>query len=137
MIVADTNVVSELMRMRPTPVAIEWFESQSRLDLRLTAVTVAELLCGLARLPQGARRTSLEVAIEGLLQRFADDILAFDDRSARHYAAIVAARERHGRPIAVFDAQIAATCRVHGAVLATRNVKDFTGLDLDLVNPWG
>ena len=56
--------------------------------------------------------------------------------AAGHYAEIVSRREVAGRPISIADAQIAATCLSYGAVLATRNVRDFEGTGLDLVDPW-
>jgi toxin FitB len=68
---------------------------------------------------------------------FAGRVLPFDEEAAVHYAKIVAARRREGRPIEAFDAQIAATARVAGAELATRDVADFAGCDLPLINPRG
>lgn len=67
---------------------------------------------------------------------FEDRILSFDDVAAFHYAVIASTRGDVGRLIGPLDAQIAAICRAHGAALATRNVKDFEGLDLELVDPW-
>jgi predicted nucleic acid-binding protein len=135
-IVVDTNVVSELMRPRPAVEVVTWFAGQDPLELRLTAITVAELLYGLARLPAGERRDALDAAVDEVLLHFADEVLPFDNEAARSYAVIVTARERAGTPIAALDAQIAAICRVHDAVLATRNVKDFAGIGVDLLNPW-
>jgi len=100
-------------------------------------VVVSELLYGLARLPSGARRSQLTQAFEAMLaEDFAGRVLAFDLPAAVVYADLVSAREKLGQPLAMSDAQIAATCLVHGARLATRNVRDFEGLGLSWVNPW-
>jgi predicted nucleic acid-binding protein len=138
MIVLDTNVLSELMRPEPDRAVVEWVDAQEPAELLLTAVTVAEILYGIRRLPEDKRKSSLlEVAVLVLSNDFAERILAFDEAAAVHYAALVIERERCGRPIGMADAQIAAICRsVQGASLATRNLKDFSDLGLDLVNPW-
>lgn len=67
---------------------------------------------------------------------FAGRILPFDTVAAQTYGRLRAQRERRGRPIKDMDAMIAAICLVHGATLSTRNVRDFDGLDLKLVNPF-
>jgi predicted nucleic acid-binding protein len=74
--------------------------------------------------------------VEVFSSDMAGRILSFDSIAADEYSQIVALWERSGRPISQFDGQIAAICRVYGAVLATRNVKDFVGCGVDVVNPW-
>jgi toxin FitB len=137
MIVLDTNVVSELMRPAPSDGVIGWVDQQSATSCHITAITLAELLYGVARLADGRRKAELADLIEAMV---ADDldhrVLAFDETAAVHYADIVTQRERAGRPISAADAQIAATCRSHGAVLATRNVADFVDTGIAIVNPW-
>lgn len=137
MIVLDTNVVSELMRRRPEAAVLSWVDEEDPSGFAITAVTAAELLHGVARLPEGARRRRLAAAVhEMLTEDFAGRVLPFDGASALHYAKLVAARERDGRPIAVADAQIGAICRHHGATLATRNVRDFAATGVDVLDPW-
>jgi len=137
-IVLDTNVVSELMRMAPEPRVATWVDRFSASDVLVTAVTAAELMYGVARLPDGRRKRELRLKVEGLLSEdFQDQILPFDAPAATHYAEIVAFRERTGRPISMADAQIAAICRNWSAGLATRNVDDFANTGVDAVNPWG
>ena len=137
MIVLDTNVVSELMKHDVEGAVVDWVDRQQTVDLYLSAVTVAELLFGIARLADGRRKSNLARHVDSMV---ADDfdhrVLAFDEIAAAHYGDIAASRERAGRPISVADAQIAATCRSHGALLATRNVTDFDDTGVDLVNPW-
>ena len=102
-----------------------------------TAITEAEVLFGIALLPEGKRRRLLESAVA---EMFSDDfegrILPFDSAATRDFANIVATRRRDGRPISHADAQIAAIARCHGAAVATRNVADFEGCNLNLHNPW-
>jgi toxin FitB len=136
-IVLDTNVVSELMRQAPEPDVVRWTDSFSAAEIFLTAVTVAELMYGVARLPKGRRRRELHTKVEGLLtEDFRDKILPFDALSAINYADIVASRERTGNQIGMADGQIAAICRNWKAGLATRNVGDFIDTGIHAINPW-
>jgi toxin FitB len=132
-LVLDTNVVSELMRPNPDPAVVGWLRDHP--DAKLTAVTVAELRYGIARLPEGRRRDSLSGIADQLLSVM--PVLPFDAAAAEQYALIMAFRDGVGRPMSPFDAQIAAVCLATGVVLATRNVKDFDGIRLTLINPWG
>ena len=137
MIVIDTIVVSELMRATPADDVVDWVDRQPAIDVYLTAVSVAELLYGVARLPDGSHKTDLAERVEAMLSSDFDHRgVPFDETAAAHYADIVVRRERAGRPIGMADAQIAATCRSHGAVLATRNVDDFADTGITIVNPW-
>ncbi len=137
MIVLDTNVVSELMRLAPEPAVGRWVDRFPAGDVFVTAVTAAELMYGVARLPEGRRKQELFAKIDGLLtEDFRDQVLAFDGLAATHYADIVSSRERAGRPISMADAQTAAICRSWSAELATRNVDDFVDTGVPLVNPW-
>ncbi len=137
MIVLDTNVLSELMRRRPAARVIGWVDAQDASALAITAVTVAELLYGVARLAGGARKAELAANVDALVREdFAGRVLPFDAAAATHYAELVAARERQGRPVSVSDGQIAAICRHHGATLATRNVRDFEATGIGVVDPW-
>ena len=135
--VLDTNVVSELMRTAPEPAVLNWLDAQPSSELWLTAVVAAELMFGVARLPEGARKQQLAHNVAAMLEQdFAGQVLAYDLAAASIYAELVAQRERTGRPIAMADAQIAAICLAHGASLVTRNENDFEGLGLVVINPW-
>lgn len=136
MIVLDTNVVSELMRASPAAAVASWVWQQARGSLVTTAITIAEIRYGLARLPAGRRTTRLQETAEEALATFPSQVLPFDQAAAVHYGDIAAARERIGRPIDAFDAQIAAISRAHRARLATRNTKDFVETGVRLVDPW-
>ena len=137
MIVLDTNVVSELMRSAPADLVVEWVDRQSAVEVHLTAITVAELLYGVGRLPEGQRKAKLSRSIDAMLSDdFDHRVIPFDATAAAHYADIVVRRERIGRPISTADAQIAATCRSHGAILATRNTDDFADTGIEIIDPW-
>jgi toxin FitB len=136
-IVLDTNIISELTRQVPEPRVLSWLDSLPAGEVGTTAVTAAELLYGVARMPAGRRKTELAAAVGGLLGNdFRARVLPFDERCASRYADIVCGRETLGRPIGVADAQIAAICRTAEATLATRNTDDFSGTGIELINPW-
>lgn len=135
MIILDTNVVSELMRPAPDPGVVAWVAGQGA--LWLTAVSEAELRLGVALMPAGARAEAVGAAVAAMLaEDFAGRILPFDSAAARAYAAICRDRRTAGRPVAAFDAMIAAVARAAGATVATRNLRDFEGCGVALVNPW-
>lgn len=125
------------MRSEPNARVLAWLDKQSAHDLQITAITVAELKYGIARLPNGKRKAGLQAGIKMLLaNELADRVLPFDEHSANHYATLVAGRERSGRPISSADAQIAAICRSRDALLATGNVKDFDATGISIIDPW-
>ncbi|MBM3646143.1 MAG: type II toxin-antitoxin system VapC family toxin [Alphaproteobacteria bacterium] len=137
MIVLDTNVLSELLRPTPAPQVEAWLAAQDGTNVYFTAVGEAELRHGVAILPAGRRRDALAQAIEGMLDEdFRDRILPFDREAARAYAAIAAERRAAGRSISQFDCQIAAIARAHGASVATRNIGDYVGCGVAVIDPW-
>ena len=137
MILLDTNVLSELMRAKPAPQVLEWVDAQPVGDLVITSITVAEILYGIARMPDGKRKQGLlDVASVMFDEDFAGNILPFDADAAVHYAEIAAETEAKGQVVDMADAQIAAIGRLHDAVIATRNVRHFETLGVALVDPW-
>lgn len=136
-VLLDTNVVSELMRKAPNPAVEAWAAGQPLEDLFFSAVGEAELRYGAAILPEGRRREALISDIERMLgDAFEDRVLPFDSEAARAYADIAAMRRSAGRAVALADCQIAAVARSRGMAIATRNVRDFQGLDIEIVDPW-
>jgi len=135
-VVLDTNVISELMRATPDARVRDWVREVLPDLIFTTSVTLAEVRFGIARLAAGRRRALLGAAADDVFGTFADRVLPFDAAAANAYADIVVERKRIGEPIAGFDAQIAAICRIHRAALATRNTSDFARLGLDLIDPW-
>ena len=137
MIILDTNVISELMRATPATAVVRWMNGQPATSLYLTSITQAEILHGIQFLPRGKRRDAIAAAAAAVFEQdFAGRVLPFGSDAAVTYAGIAAARRRAGRPISGFDAQIAAIARAHDADLATRNVDDFEGCGVDVIDPW-
>lgn len=137
MIVVDTNVLSELMRPKPNPLIVVWAGKHFRKDAYTTAITKAELLSGILRMPSGRQKERLAAYVNEMLSDiFLDRILAFNSECAERYANIVATRFRKGLPIEPPDAQIAAITSLAGAAIATRNVADFEACGLTILNPW-
>ncbi|MDL2402979.1 type II toxin-antitoxin system VapC family toxin [Rhizobium mayense] len=137
MIILDTNVISELLTPSPSTTVEAWLAAQPPLSIFTTATTQAEILYGLRLLPSGRRRSQLEAAILPIFEEdFAGRVLAFDSEAASAYSVIATSRRQEGRPISQFDAQIAAIAASRGATLATRNVPDFLGTGIVIINPW-
>ncbi|WP_439496195.1 type II toxin-antitoxin system VapC family toxin [Bosea sp. (in: a-proteobacteria)] len=137
MIIIDTNVISEMVAVTPSPAVESWLAAQPPMAIFTTTVTQAEILFGLRLLPRGRRRNDLEAAILPIFdQDLSGRVLPFDSAAAGAYATIAAERREAGRPISQFDAQIAAIASSRGAALATRNIGDFEGIGLEVINPW-
>lgn len=137
MIVLDTNVVSELLRPTPQGSVLRWIGGLPIARVFTTTITEAEILYGVVRLSEGKRRRALETSVRQIFSEdLAGRILPFDSAAAGEFAAIMAARRRAGRPMAQLDAQIAAIARSRGAVVATRNTRDFEACDLEVFDPW-
>ncbi len=137
MIILDTNVISEPMKLAPDATAAAWMRRQDVANVYLTAISEAEMRYGIERLPAGRKREMLDEQITATFERdFKGRVLAFESQAAREYGAIVAEVERSGREIKPLDAQIAAIARLYAAPLATRNVKHFVGCGIELIDPW-
>jgi predicted nucleic acid-binding protein len=137
MIIVDTNVLSELMKSAPEHRVLEWLDTIPPSECYISAITKAEIELGIALLPDGKRKNSLNASAKLMFNEFPDRCLSFNSVSASNYAAIVAERTRIGRPISVEDAQIAAIALTHDFSLATRNTSDFEFIDgLIFFNPW-
>jgi predicted nucleic acid-binding protein len=137
MIILDTNVLSELMRPKPSPRVVTWVAKHPAAELFTTSITEAEIFYGIEVLTKGKRREGLLAAAEAM---FAEDlagrIFGFESDAARVFSKIAAHRRALGRPISHADAQIAAIAQVRGAKLATRKVADFEDCGLNVVDPW-
>ena len=137
MLMLDTNMLSEIMRSEPERKVADWIVRQPSDELFTAAVCQAEILSGLAVMPNGRRRAELEEAARAM---FADDfagrVLPFDTEAAAAYAEVFAVRRKAGRPSGTIDLMLAAIARVRGASVVTRNVADFEGVGVAIVNPW-
>jgi toxin FitB len=138
LIILDTNVVLEARRRVADERVLAWLDRQVAEDIWLTSITAAELQAGVERLPEddpGRRSRQTEVAAI-LDDDFRDRVLAFDLSAALHYAALAGPLLRSNRTVRTMDLQIAGIARSHGAAVATRNLADFAGTGVPLINPW-
>jgi len=136
-IILDTNVLSALMRRVPEAVVVAWLDRQPAQSVWITSVTMFEARLGLALLPQGKRRRSLETSFARLVEDDLENrILDFDPGAATSAADLAAERQRKGRPVDVRDTLIAGIALARRATLATRNVRHFADLKVPVVDPW-
>lgn len=137
MIILDTNVVSELLRPLPEQRVERWLSALDGTGVFLTTVTEAELRLGVALMPDGRRRTGISLMLDRILREdFAGRKLPFGNPAAEAFAEIASARRAAGHPMAQADCMIAAIARSVRASIATRNVKDFKGCGIEIINPW-
>ena len=137
MILVDTNVVSEVMRIAPSETVVEWLNNQKSSSLYISTVTIGEIEYGLRILPVGKRRLQIKERFEQFVSlAFALRILAYDEAAARTYGEVMSLRKEMGRPMNVPDGQIAAIARAHGHKIATRNISDFEDCGVELIDPF-
>jgi toxin FitB len=136
-IVLDTNVLSALMRTNPEAVVVDWLDRQPADSVWVTSITVFEARFGLALLPRGRRRSTLERAFERVLSDdLANRVLNLDETAAGTAGQLAAQRQRAGRIVDMRDTLIAGIAQARRATIATRNTRHFDGLDVPVVDPW-
>jgi hypothetical protein len=136
-IVIDTNVLSALMREVPERPVVEWLDRQAAQSIWITSITLFEARLGLALLPKGKRRKALESAFDKLLvEDLEGRVLDFDQPAVEAAAQLAAGRQREGQTIDMRDTQIAGIVIARRAEFATRNVRHFSDLNVDVINPW-
>jgi predicted nucleic acid-binding protein len=137
MFVLDTKVLSAMMAPNPAPEVAEFVSGQPAELLFTASICQAEVLSGIAIMPEGRRRLDLEAAARAMfLEDFEGRVLPFDMEAAIAYADIFAARRRAGRPTATGDLMIAAVAYCRNARVVTRNTADFEACGVAIVNPW-
>lgn len=137
MIVLDTNVLSALMRASPDVAVLTWLDRQPAESIWITSITLFEARFGLALLAKGRRRQTLETAFARLLEDdFENRVLDFDSAAAVEAALLAAERQKAGRPVDMRDTQIAGIAMARRATLATRNVRHFGDLKIQVIDPW-
>jgi hypothetical protein len=133
----DTNVVSEATKVRPDPAAVAWLASQRLDECFVSALTLGEIQFGISRLATSARRGELTRWLHAeLIPTFHDRILPFDRDAAIAWGDLAAHAFTQGKTLPIVDSQIAATAKAHGLTLVTRNLRDFSELGIELLNPW-
>lgn len=137
MIILDTNVLSALMRTAPEAAVVAWLDRQPAESVWITSITLFEARLGLALLPSGRRRQTLEAAFDRLLlEDLENRVLDFDSAAVIKAAPLAAARQKNGRPVDMRDTQIAGIALARRATLATQNIRHFADLKISIVNPW-
>ena len=137
MILLDTNIVSEVMKVRPAETVIAWLNGQNSENLYISAITIGEIAYGLRILPAGQQRSGLRERFERFIAlAFDQRILAYDEPAARVYGELMGERKALGLPMGCPAGQIAAIARLNHLAVATRNVADFENSGIDVVNPF-
>jgi len=137
MIILDTNVISELMQPVAERAVVEWLDQQAADSVWTTSISVFEIRLGLTRLVSGARRRRLEKAFDrAISEKLESRVLSFDIEAALSAATIAAERQATGQTLDFRDLEIAGIVASRRAKIATRNVRHFANLGIDVVNPW-
>ena len=137
MIVLDTNVLSALMRAEPDRPVIRWLDRLAAESIWTTSITIFEVRFGLAVLPAGERKASLQDAFDQVISEdLRGRVLDFDAGAATVAGEIAAKLRALGRPVDMRDAQIAGIIAVRRATLATRNVRHFVDAGIPVIDPW-
>jgi toxin FitB len=137
MIILDTNVISEAFKPAPHPAVMKWLDAQEPETLFITTISLAEMLAGIYKMPEGRRRTELGNLVENrTTTAFHNRILNFEIQAVEAFGPVNARAFAVGNPIAFADCAIAAIASARGYILATRNVRDFKGTGIEIFNPW-
>ena len=130
----DTDVVSEFSKQHPHAAVVDLVVNRN--DLWLSVVVLQELEMGVQLLPEGHRRDGLRGWLSQLVTDFEERVLPIERREAEWAATFRARAHRNGWKLELADALIAGTAKTNELSVVTRNVRDFDGLDIDIVNPW-
>lgn len=137
MILLDTNVLSEPLKLKSDAAVLAWMDAQTIETLFLSAISLAALRFGIATLPAGRRKDDLHANFERrILPLFVGRILVFDTAASEAYAILRASARAEGNAIAPADGYLAATAIVHGLIVATRDTSPFLAAGLTVINPW-
>ena len=137
MILIDTNIISEIMKAKPSAAVLQWLNEQPCQSLYTSSITIAEIKFGLSLLSKGRRRSQLEERFNSYIDQVFDGrILSFTPQEGDCFAQIMSHNKAIGHPMSFADGQIAAIARTALASPATRNIKDFAHCNLELINPF-
>lgn len=132
----DTNIISNIVKINPSPSLINWLSDKKESSLYISAMTIAEIRRGILNMPEGNRQRELENSLfgdEGILVNFANRILPFDEKTAMIWADLINEGSKAGKARGMADMIIAATAKVHNLIVVTDNEKDFWGIEI--INP--
>ena len=129
-----TNVLSELRRKQPDPQVVAWLQARPPQSLFLSVLTLGEIRKGIERVTDIGRQQALLDWLEVELPNyFLNRLLNIDAHTADRWGRLMASA---GRPLPAIDGLLAATALQHDLTLVTRNIKDFSGLQVKLISPW-
>ena len=135
--ILDTNVISELVAVRPNPKVVDWIQSVESNQVFLSVIAIGELKKGIEKLPDSDRKVKLDQWLhEDLLVRFEDQILVIDQETMLIWGRLVAQLEMMGRPVSAIDSLLAATALQWQYTLVTQNTAHFAMAGIVLLNPW-
>jgi toxin FitB len=133
----DTCVLSEIVSKQPNPDVLDWIGAQVEETLFLSVVTIGEVQKGIAKLAASKRKNRLEIWLkQDLLHRFGTRVLPLDAETLITWGKLTATLAKRGRVLPVMDSLLAATALHHKLTLVTRNITDFAGTDIRLLNIW-
>ncbi len=138
MIILDTNVLSALMQSKPESVVVSWLDQIPNESVWITSITLFEARYGLALLPEGIKQKTLTAQFESIVEiELEGRVLLFDQVASEQAACLAAVRRKNGYTVDMRDTFIAGIVLAKKATLATRNIKHFSDLPINVVNPWG
>ncbi len=132
----DTNVISEMIKANPSQEVINWISNIPIEDLYISALTLGEINMGIEKLYEGRKKNELIAWFDQVQQSFQDQTYPVDGDVALKWGKLAAETVKSGETIPTIDGLIAATAYVHGAILVTRNIKDFQSAPIQVLNPW-
>lgn len=132
----DTNVLSELAKPEPDERVLDWFNQVNEAHLYISIISLGEIRHGLEKLPEGRKKNDLIIWFDSIQEVFRHQTWPLDDEIALKWGELTAIRSKAGKPLPAADGQMAATAHIKGAILITRNTKDFEGLAIQTLNPW-
>jgi toxin FitB len=136
-VLLDTNVLSEVRRVKPDLGVLRWLDELDEDRTFVSVISLAEIRRGIVLMDEGRRKADLAAWLtHDLPQRFADRVLSVSTDVALSWGDLMGQARQKGVGLASLDAFIAATAHAHDLILATRNINDFQGFGLDLINPW-
>lgn len=136
MIVLDTNIISEMMKPEPDQAVKIWLNEQVIETLYLSSITLAELMFGIAILPDGRKKQALTNTFNHIQRLFETRILVFDATTAQYYAELAVKARLAGRGFPTPDGYIAAIAASKNCIVATRDVAPFEAAGLNVINPF-
>lgn len=132
----DTNVISEPKQKQPSEKVLEWLDAQDESTLYLSVLTIGEIKKGIVRLDSSRKKVALEKWLEALRLRFSRRILPLSEKTFLVWGKMCGEFEPKGILRPAFDSLLEATALEHDLIFVTRNVKNFSGSPVTILNPW-